>query len=193
MIITIPPPELQVDFALALEHIRGLYLQDALSGVVASLDIAKIDTELAIFAPSRSLAELAGHGLRGELLFAVPCVLHANPRLLAYYRLLLGFSQKAFYSVPGVGRFRSMEVRGALRKAQEDALGGLCSGLSAASAALLEGIGARRFSRELLDDLTLLTIGPQLRGGYNIRAGIAGILRVFEPSLHMRHLAPIFN
>jgi XcyI restriction endonuclease len=177
--ILIPAPQLQVDFALALEQIRGLFLQEALSKVVASLDVTKIDAELAAFAPASSLAQLAGHGLRGELMFAVPCVLRANPRLLGYYRLLLGFSQKAFYTVPGVGRFRSMEEAGALRVAQEAALDALCSGLAAASSALLEGIGARRVTRQLLDDLALLTVGPQLRGGYNVRAGTAGILRVF--------------
>ncbi len=113
-------------------------------------------------------------------MFAVPCVLRVNPRLLGYYRLLLGFSQKSFYSIPGVGRFKSMEGAGTLRAVQDAALGDLCSGLAAASAALLEGIGPSRVSRELLDDLALLTVGPQLRGGYNVRAGTAGIARVFQ-------------
>jgi XcyI restriction endonuclease len=39
---------------------------------------------------------------------------------------------------------------------------------------------AKRITRELLDDLTLLTVGPQLRGGYNVRAGLAGIVKVFD-------------
>ena len=177
--IQIPPPQLQVGFALALEQIRQLYLQEALSRAVIGLDIREIDAELARFAPVLSLAELAGHGLRAELMFAVPAVLRADPRLLGYYRLLLGFSQKAFYSAPGIGRFRSMEERGALTQGQETKLCALCSALAAASAVLLEGIGARRITRELLDDLALLTVGPQLRGGYNVRAGTAGILRVF--------------
>ncbi|HEV2171848.1 MAG TPA: XcyI family restriction endonuclease [Candidatus Binatus sp.] len=180
MTIDIPPPQLQVDFALALEQIRATYLQDALSAAAASLDTATIDSELARFVPGDSLSQLAGHGLRGELMFAVPCVLRKNPRLLGYYRLLLGFSQKAFYGIAGVGQFRSMENSGRLNKAQEHALSSLCSALTAASAALLDGIGARRISRELLDDLALLTVRPQLRGGYNVRAGTAGIVRVFD-------------
>ena len=101
MTVQIPPPQLQVDFALALEQIRTLYLQEALSKAVTAIDVRQIDTELARFAPVPSLTELAGHGLRAELMFAVPTVLRANPRLLGYYRLLLGFSQKAFYSAPG--------------------------------------------------------------------------------------------
>lgn len=146
---------------------------------VATLKVTTIDAELARFAPASSLTELAGHGLRGELMFAVPAVLRADPRLLGYYRLLLGFSQKAFYGSRGVSRFKSMEEKGAFTATQETALDALCSTLASASAALLEGIGARRITRELLDDLALLTVGPKLRGGYNVRAGTAGIVRVF--------------
>lgn len=106
MALAIPLPQLQVDFALALEQIRGMYLQEALSKVVASLNITAIDADLAKLAPVVNLAQLAGNGLRGELMYAVPCILKANPRLLGYYRLLLGFSQKAFYSAAGLGRFK---------------------------------------------------------------------------------------
>jgi hypothetical protein len=48
------------------------------------------------------------------------------------------------------------------------------------ASALLAGIGPVRLSRELFDDLTLLTVGPQLRGGANNRLGRDGIIEVFE-------------
>jgi hypothetical protein len=112
--IQIPTSQLQIDFAFALEQIRRAYLQEALSRAVATLDINKIDAELAEFVPGDSLSKLAGHGLRGELMFAVPCILRAGPRLLGYYRLLLGFSQKAFYGAGGLGRFKSIEESGSL-------------------------------------------------------------------------------
>jgi hypothetical protein len=73
-----------------------------------------------------------------------------------------------------------MEETGSLRSAQRDALDALCLALAVASKALLEGIGAKRISRDRLDDLALLTVGPQLRGGHNVRAGTAGITRVFQ-------------
>lgn len=133
-----------------------------------------------MFVARDSLTKLAGHGLRGELMFGVPCVLRAEPRLLGYYRLLLGFSQKALYGVAGLGRFKSMEESGSLNAVQESGLEALCAGLAGASAMLLDGIGARRISAGLLDDLALLTVGPQLRGGYNVKAGIAGIVKVFD-------------
>jgi hypothetical protein len=176
----IPPPQLQIDFAFSLEQIREQYLQEALSRAVVHVNISDIDTELTQFVPAESLTKLAGHGLRGELMFAVPSLLRAEPRLLGYYRLLLGYSQKVFYGITGIGRFKSMEESGSLTRAQESALGPLCLSLSAAAVLLLDGIGAKRISRELLDDLALLTVGPQLRGGYNVRAGIAGIVKVFD-------------
>jgi hypothetical protein len=178
--IQLPLPQLQIDFAFALQQIRGLYLQEALSKAVIALDIAQIDAELAKFVPGDSLVKLARHGLRGELMFAVPCILRAEPRLLGYYRLLLGYSQKQFYGTPGVGRLRSMEEAGSLNRRQEALLETLCTALTDASRLLLDGIGAKRISKDLLDDLSLLTVGPQLRGGYNVRAGTAGIVKVFD-------------
>jgi hypothetical protein len=155
-------------------------LQDALARAIDRLEVPQIDAELAKLAPKDSLAKLASHGLRGELMFAVPCVLRAEPRLLGYYRLLLGSSQKEFYGAARLGRFKSMEEKGSLKRAQEEELDSLCVGLAGASALLLDGIGAKRIGRELFDDLALLTVGPQLRGGRNVLSGIAGIVKVFD-------------
>jgi hypothetical protein len=177
----IPPPRLQIDFALALEQIRASLLQEALAVTVSSLEIAKLDTELSKFSPKRSLAKLASHGLRGELLFATPYVLSVNPRLLGYYRLLLGFSQKEFFSAKlGLSEFQAMEKSGTLRIGPKQRLPQLCRGLNSSADALLNGLGAQRVTKELLDDLTLLTLGPQLRGGYNVKLGVSGSARVFH-------------
>jgi hypothetical protein len=179
--VDVPDPELQVSFATALSTIRSLYLQDALSETVKRLAIPDIDKELAAFVPSHSLATLAGHGLRGELLFPVPTVLTANPRLLGYYRLLYGYSQKEFYTATtGLGRFQAMEMRGVVRDTIVGEIGELCEGMCKAGAMLLGAISTRNVSAGLLDDLTLLTLGPQLRGGANVKKGTAGIRTVFN-------------
>jgi hypothetical protein len=94
MPINIPIPELQIDFSFALTQIRSFYLGEALSSTIGEMDIREIDRELAEKVPIESINALARKGLRGELVFPVPCVLRKNPRLLGYYRLLLGFSQK---------------------------------------------------------------------------------------------------
>jgi hypothetical protein len=179
--INIPPPKLQIDFSFALGQIRNLYLQDALSKTIDCLNLKTLDSQLSKLVPQNSLKALAKHGLRGELLYAVPCVLEANPYLLGYYRLLLGFSQKEFYTTQfGVSCFKLMESKGSLTMKNKTSLIGLCKGLINSAVDLVEGIGTDRLSRELIDDLTLLTVGPQLRGGANVKKGIEGSAAVFQ-------------
>jgi hypothetical protein len=179
--IKIPAPDIQVAFAGHLAEARRLYLQDALATTVTNLDIRKVDLELAALVPSQKLSTLAGRGLRGELLFAVPCVLQTNPRLLAYYRLLLGHSRKAFYAgANGTSSFLSMEETGMLSASTQGQLETLCTGLISSAALLMDGIGPVRISKELLDDLTLLTLGPQLRGSASVDIGTVAIERVLD-------------
>lgn len=177
----IPSPGLQIDFSATITEIRGLFLQGALSKTVNSLDITEVDKQIAAKVPRPCLSTLATHHLRGELIFPVPLILETNPRLLGYYRLLYGFSQKEFYtSESGISRFQNMEKKGTVTAATKAEIPALCDSLIPAGAALLDGIAGERLSRELLDDLTLLTLGPQLRGGANVRLGAAGIVKVFD-------------
>ena len=179
--IAIPSPQLQIDFSFALAQIRGLYLQEALLETVEKMDIAGIDRELNKFVPKQSLKAVARHGLRGELVFPVPCILAQNPQLLGYYRLLFGYSQKIFYtSKAGLIRYKSMEEKGGISREQMHSLPDLCTALVQAAVLLVDGIGVERISRGFLDDLTLLTLGPQFRGGRNNKIGTAGIFKVFE-------------
>lgn len=181
MTFAFPPPSQQIGFSLALAQARGQFLQDALGQTVGALDIALVDKSLAALAPRKAISALARHGLRGELVFAVPCVLQSNPRLLAYYRLLLGYSQKEFFTkATGAAGFKKMESEGRLPPKLDTELDSLCMALNQAALALVDGIGIERISKGLLDDLTLLTFGPQLRGGANVRKGSDATLRVFE-------------
>ena len=180
MTFVIPEPELQVSFARALVEIREAMLQDALKETVRKLDIPTLDKELADFVPAHSLAVLAGHGLRGELMFAVPAVLAANPKLLGYYRLLYGYSQKEFYKSGIGGKFKSLETSGIVTKNSAPHLVDFCHAMAGAGEILLAGISAGKVNASVLDDLTLLTLGPQLRGGANVQIGIAGIAAVFS-------------
>jgi hypothetical protein len=175
----IPEPELQVSFARALAEIRAAMLQDALGTTVRNLAIPTIDKELADIVPAHSLAMLASYGLRGEMMFAVPSILTANPRLLGYYRLLYGYSQKEFYKTGIGGQFKALEVSGAISKKNADALTEFCRSMAEAGALLLAGISAGVVNASILDDLTLLTLGPQLRGGANVKIGTAAIAAVF--------------
>ena len=55
----------------------------------------------------------------------------------------------------------------------------LCVALTSAASSLLSGIGATDVNGEFLDDLTLLTLGTQLRGGANVKKGSDAIRKVF--------------
>ncbi len=179
--IDLPAPELQIDFSRSLKTIRSQLLQQALLATVRNASLQEIDTQLREYVSEGDLKRLAAHGLRGELLFAVPCLLRANPRLLGYYRLLLGFSQKAFYGSSGrAGLFKSMEDSGTLSARQDESLPDLCSGMVRCASWLLAALDEEDIEPQFLDDLTLLTLGPQLRGGANVRKGSAGIVVVFD-------------
>ncbi len=178
--IVIPQPDLQIGFAQALPEIRNRQLQDALRETVRAMEVPSIDRELAALVSSDDLALLASRGLRGELLFAVPCVLQKNPKLLSYYRLLLGHSQKEFYSARCAGTaFKRMEEEGDLSRIDAQSLSALCCALISAASLLLAGIGSSRVTGEFLDQLTLLTLGAQLRGGANVKKGTDAIRKVF--------------
>lgn len=177
----IPSPDLQIDFSIALAQIRQEYLQEALCKTIKNMNIAELDKELADFVPRMDLAILASRGLRGELLFPVPCLLTKNPKLIGYYRLLYGFSQKAFYSADfGLSIFKPMEDRGMISEGIAGFIPSLCRALTGCASSLLKGVGEERLTKEFMDDLSLLTLGPQLRGGANVREGTAGIVKIFE-------------
>jgi len=170
---------LQITFFHRLQEIRQIYLLDALLTTVSNLAIDEIDRQLATFVSRKGLQRAASWGLRGELIFAVPYILSENPRLLGYYRLLLGFSQKQFYGERyGFAPLKSMEERGRLSPANDSILNELCGNLCASAQGLIEGVG--RLTSKGVHELTLLTLGPQLRGGALNALGSAATRRVFD-------------
>ena len=174
-------PNGQVSFANALTEIRTMLLQDALSATVATMDVMRIDDELHRYADEESLKVLAAHGMRGELLFALPCILTKNPHLLAYYRLLLGYSQKGFYtSATGAGLFKSLEENGRISTRQSEVLPDLCMALNKSGKYMLVHLSKEMLSASFFDQLTLLTLGPQLRGGANVQRGTSAIFNVIS-------------
>lgn len=181
MMIKLDIPKQQVGFAFSLHEVRERMLVEALHNAIEQIDLAILDSQLHHYADAEALKRLAAFGLRGELLFAVPCVLEKNPALLGYYRLLLGYSQKAFYtSDSGVGQFKSMEERGAVSTRQKELLDELCAALCGSATFLIHGLADYMLNQQFLDDLSLLTLGPQLRGGANVQRGNIAIIQVFD-------------
>jgi hypothetical protein len=177
--LTPPLPDLQIAFFDRLTHLRKLYLIDALLATVGKLDVEEINKQLAIIAPRRAIRKIASWGLRGELVFPVPCLLQSSPRLLGYYRLLLGFSQKEFYGrIYGLSSFKSMEEKGILSSAQLKQVESLCRTLAVSAQHLVRGVP--KLEKSTLHDLTMLTLGPQLRGGTLNLLGTQATKRVFR-------------
>jgi hypothetical protein len=175
----VPLPNLQIAFYSRLQEIRKHYLIDALLRTVAVSEIHQIDLDLNHFVAAKFLQKVAGWGLRGEILFPVPCILSKQPRLLGYYRLLLGFSQKQFYGREfGFGLFKAMEDRGGLSNRMRAELPAFCETLCRSAEMLAEGLD--ELSERTVHELTLLTLGPQFRGGVLNVLGAEAVTFVFE-------------
>ena len=189
------PSELQVVFAHRLVALQQTHLQSAWFKTVAKLDIAALDKQLAQVMPALALQKLASFGLRGEALFMAPMVLQARPTLLTYYRTLLGYSQKEFYKTgTGLGMFRRAEDAGELAAAAWGRTPDLCTLMNMHAWHLLQGIGTLSIDQQFLNELSLLSIGPQLRGGRNNERGEAGIEAVFQLILKaVTHAKPVVS
>jgi hypothetical protein len=192
-------PNLQISLYSRLQALRKLYLRDALRAAVEDegFDLALLDSDLARYVPAKHLKRLAASGLRGETVFPVPYLLAKNPYLLGYYRLLLGFSQKAFYGQGPFSKFKALEERGTIPALLEAVIPALCVGLIEAAALLLPAIDP--LSSEIMHDLQLLTLGPQLRGSRNVGVGqeavdlvidlLKGLLARYSPQVTRRRIA----
>lgn len=179
--IELPSATLQIGLASELEKFRKTVLQQALAAAVGQSDLRTINAELDEFAPVSDLVTLATRGIRGELLFPIPVLLRTAPRLFGYYRLLLGFSQKDLYTKGHLpGAFRVMEDEGRLTVNAEARLIEICRVFAKRASELLNGIGIENITATLLHELTLLTVGPQLRGGLNNQIGQLATQQVFN-------------
>ncbi len=106
-------------------------------------------------------------------------MLEQSPTLLGYYRLLLGVSQKAFYSSEtGLARFKKLETHGSLPPSLIPLLPTLCESLSAALADLIRQISPAVTSRDITE-LPLLTLGSQFQGANNNTIGRQATVEVF--------------
>lgn len=180
MKLILPSTKLQVSVASSLEEARRLCLRQVLIETVSKVPLSLLNQQLDENAPAEDLQALASRGIRGELVFPVPCLLEENPRLLGYYRLLMGYSQKEFYNKSKLGRFSSMEAKGLISGKVRSDVPGLCRAFCERASELLAGVGVNNVTASLLDELALLTLGPQIRGGNNTRIGKAANEDVFH-------------
>jgi hypothetical protein len=170
--------DLQVGFHYKLKAIKDLFFHEALSKTIKTLRISDVDSELNKYVSEEALQKLATLSLRGEVIFPVPVLLTANPFLVGYYRLLLGFSQKEFYSKGPFGVFRIMEEKGRISKNSKENLELFCKSLIKTTESLVSQIG--EFNISNLTELQLLTVGPQFRGSKNNEYGQLATQKTFS-------------
>lgn len=171
-------PDLQIAFCHKLKSINDQYLYQALSDTVKHLSIPNIDKQLADYVDHESIKKVASYGLRGELFFPVPCIMESNPKLLGYYRLLLGISQKEFYNKGPFGAFKRLEEQGIISEKIRPQIEPLCISLIGTAEIMIGEIDD--LSLTTIRDLQILTLGPQLRGGLNTEFGKNATDKIFK-------------
>lgn len=140
----LPPPARQVYIRSFLDEARRSVLDSALRAAVKGIAPQTLAAEMNAHAPAAARQILQGTGVRDDLVFATPSVLRQDPRVLGYYRLLLGVSQKRFYTTAsGLGSFKSMEERGVVRPVLDRYIPALCDALNASMGELVMSLKGR--------------------------------------------------
>lgn len=179
-LFNLPPPGKQVYVAAFLARVRQTGLHESIRAAARNVPTVTLRAELAKFAPADGLQAIQGSGVRDEEVFATPALLRHSPGTLAYYRLLLGISQKQFYnSATGLSVFKSMEERQVVRKASDPLIEDLCLVLNVELAVLLQALPHATL-RQDVDQLPLLTLGAQTDGSWRGQIGQKATKGVFE-------------
>ena len=127
--IVIPSTAKQIQTQKILHAYRDRMLGENLKIAVATIDPDILQSEIGKFVNKDCRMILQGLSIREETMFALPCVLNSNPTLLGYYRLLMGISEKQFYtSSTGLSIFKPMEHDGKITKNSEQEINNFCNG-----------------------------------------------------------------
>lgn len=103
----------------------------------------------------------------------------SQPTLIGYYRLLLGSSQKSFYTgATELGMFKLMESASQIGERAQAALPALCKELNKSLAELLDQLSPKAVAADI-EQLPLLTLGAQFDGSYRNSIGRAATSGVF--------------
>jgi hypothetical protein len=163
-------PTKQLWIITRLRTERGKVLRDALRGAIERVGIQTIDHDLHTLVNKNALNKLGAFGLRGEVLFAVPCLIKEKLTISGYYRLILGISQKE-YGRKGLGKWVEIE-KGKSNTISESEIRNLCVALIKAGEQLLSVISNRdNITEDFFHELTLLTLGAQFDGSYRVIVG----------------------
>lgn len=175
-----PPPGKQVYMAAFLARVREAGLHEAVRDAARQVPATTLRSEVSAHAPADGLQTIQGTGVRDEEVFAVPSLLRQSPGILAYYRLLLGVSQKQFYTTKsGLNIFKPLEERQEITATADLYLDQLCTELNEAMSTLMHALPAGSL-RQDVDQLPLLTLGAQADGSWRGQIGATATKGVFD-------------
>lgn len=180
MTFTLPPLGKQVYFAAFLARVRQTSLHAAVRSAAKQVNPTTLRNEISQFAPAGGLQTIQGTGIRDEEVFTTPTILRNAPGTLGYYRLLLGISQKQFYTTAtGLSVFKPMEERQEVTTTADPLIEDLCVALNDAMAVLIQQLPQPTL-REDIDQLPLLTLGAQADGSWRGQIGQKATRGVFD-------------
>lgn len=166
--------------AAFLARVREAGLHEAVRDAARQVPATALRSELSAHAPADGLQTIQGTGVRDEEVFAVPSLLRQSPGTLAYYRLLLGVSQKQFYTTKsGLNIFKPMEERQEVTPTADPRIDELCTELNQAMSTLMHALPAGSL-RQDVDQLPLLTLGAQADGSWRGQIGATATKGVFD-------------
>lgn len=176
-----PPPGRQVFIQAFLNGYRTMGLHEALRKAVGNIPTRTLHDEILVVVPEAGMQIIQGKGVRDEEVFATPTLLRQHPGLLAYYRLLLGISQKVFYTTrSGLNIFHSMEERQFVGpQVTDDVLVDLCVEINQAITNLLIALPTNTLAQDIAQ-LPLMTLGAQTDGAWRGQIGQRATAKVFE-------------
>lgn len=179
MAVTIPSVNKQKFFVTYLEHARHTILHEALASTCGGIDANILRTEMIAYVPQEGLKALHGSGVRDEDVFAVPVVLKANPSLIGYYRLLLGVSQKQFYTTKnGLSPFKTAETKGRFSPHTLDQIKEFCTAINQKMTQLVGALPTRNLKYDV-SHLPVMALGAQADGAWRNTIGFSATASVF--------------
>lgn len=179
MTFHIPNTVRQSYIEVFLRQARKHYLHEVVAEAAREIDPKVLRSELVAHVPAEGLSFLQGTGIRDEEVYAVPSLLERRPAAIAFYRLLLGISQKQFYAAKtGLSPFKAMEERSVVPAVLQPCLVDFCRDVNQAISRLLMGI-PRAALRADVDQLPIMTLGAQADGSWRTQIGSGATQAVF--------------
>jgi len=180
MTFNIPNTERQVYIEEFLCRARTNYLHEAVAKAARKVAPSDLRRQFVSYVPPEGLALLHGTRIRDEEVYAAPCLLETSPCLIAFYRLLLGISQKQFYTArTGLSRFKVLEDASTVPSELKPHLGDLCHAINNAISQMLLRFQPARLHADIAQ-LPVMTLGAQADGSWRTQIGSSATQAVFD-------------